>query len=578
MLIALTGLAATTWADDDTRNQVDPKQTTSRPPAIERAKDLFRRGVDLFSAGDVERALELFLRSHELFPSVQNSSNAAICLHRLVVALEALAMYEQLLTDFKQQLTERDRAAIGPAMSELRQLVGNLWVSANVAGTVVVDGRARGTLPLTVPIRVLPGERAVRVMKNGYVTFERVLDVPVGKTIRLDAKLEPLAAVGILQVDDPHAAGSQIFVDDVPVGRTPWEGTLAPGKHVVWTLKGDVGSAPRAVVVVQGQTAVVRLSSGPLGAPLRVRLEPRSAKLSIDGVEVATGQWQGRLPIGQYALRGSEPGYHSQQRTLPIATGGHLEPVELVLAIDPDHPRWPRPIAGDIVLEAYGGYGFSPTMRSGAEQHCSHCPDHPGAHGLLLGIRGAYRFAFGLSLELSTGYLRLSSQFDRTLYEVQPGVSYQLKDSMLEHGPLVALGVGYRHRLSSRWALTARLAAGGWVVAASDDLSGEVKKNSQTSDLLFEDDQAVSRGVSAFVLNELGVDARFGDLHLGFAIALAAFLNQGPTLDRRSIAVPLACPAPGAVGCIRTGTELPDEAAHAPFMLIMPQVRLGYVF
>src|SRR3954470_16265602 len=54
------------------------------------AKDLFRKGVALLQADDVERALSYFLRSRTEQASAKNTGNAAICLSRLGRYDEAL--------------------------------------------------------------------------------------------------------------------------------------------------------------------------------------------------------------------------------------------------------------------------------------------------------------------------------------------------------------------------------------------------------------------------------------------------------------------------------------------------------
>src|SRR5690606_24131948 len=107
------------------------------------------------------------------------------------------------------------------------------------------DGRARANLPLTIAVRVLPGKRVVRVLADGYVTFERTVAVEAAQTARIEAKLEPLKDAGLLRIEATDALGADVHVDGAIVGQSPWEGTLGPGSHVVWVAKGDLGSAPK---------------------------------------------------------------------------------------------------------------------------------------------------------------------------------------------------------------------------------------------------------------------------------------------------------------------------------------------
>src|SRR5262249_41999767 len=134
----------------------DPSAASSPEPRTV-ARELFRKGFELLNVGDYERALDYFLRSREVMPSGPNERNAAFCLDKLGRYDEALEMYEDLLVSFPDDLDDRDRAILGPAMAALRAKVGNIEVTSNVAGLVLVDSRSRGKLPRSVPIRVLGG-------------------------------------------------------------------------------------------------------------------------------------------------------------------------------------------------------------------------------------------------------------------------------------------------------------------------------------------------------------------------------------------------------------------------------------
>src|SRR5262249_52314342 len=156
----------------------------------------------------------------------------------------------------------------------LRREVGRLSVTSTAGGALVVDGRARGQLPLRTPLRVRSGSHLVRVIKDGYATFEARVDVAADKLAEVDAKLRPLAGLGQLRVEDVSGEGSAVYVDDVRVGAAPWEGTLAAGPHLLWTAGGARGSAPARVVVLEGQAALVRVASSRLGPPVTLAASP----------------------------------------------------------------------------------------------------------------------------------------------------------------------------------------------------------------------------------------------------------------------------------------------------------------
>jgi hypothetical protein len=215
-----------------------PAQEATAKGKLDAAKLLFRQGVDLFNTGDNERALDYFLRSRAAYPSVLNAINAAICLERLQRYDEALEMYEEALTRHAAELQAADRATVGPAMTALREKVGSIQVSANVEGTVTVDGRARGKLPLTTSIRVMPGKRLVRVLKDGYTTQETTVEVKIGQTAKVDLRLDP-AKLGQEAAPPPPA----------PQAPAPADGGA---KRVAGFVVGGVGVAGIGVGAVFG--------------------------------------------------------------------------------------------------------------------------------------------------------------------------------------------------------------------------------------------------------------------------------------------------------------------------------------
>src|SRR5262249_38279162 len=163
------------------------------PAALDQAKALFREGVALLQADDAEHALDRFVRSRALVPSGRNTVNAAICLDRLGRYDEALDLFEETLTPHLSDLAQAAPPTIAPALASLRKNVGSLQTSTNVEGAaVLVDGRARGRLPLTSPLRVNAGLRRVRVIKDGYEPYEGSVEVQAGGTRSVEAKLKVL--------------------------------------------------------------------------------------------------------------------------------------------------------------------------------------------------------------------------------------------------------------------------------------------------------------------------------------------------------------------------------------------------
>lgn len=555
------------------------------PPAddtkLAEAKELFHRGLALLDIDDPERALDYFMRSRDLVASSNNTANAAICLDRLGRYDEALELYEELLVKFGDDLDEEDRAVIGPAMAALRQKVGNVQVSANVEGTVVIDGRTRGKLPGATLIRVTAGRHSIRVTKDGYVAYEGNVEVAIGQTSQVDAHLEPLGNAGILRIEDPNLDKAEVFVDGVRVGTSPWEGIVGPGAHTVWTRKGDAGSAPSEIVVLAGQTALARTSSGSLGPDTHVEVEPVTAEIRLDRVLLGVGSWSGRLPVGNHAITVREPGFKPQILSLEVTkeTKARSYPIQLVL--DPTHPRWFKPSTGHAFVELVGGYLAGSSLHGDAENDCeAACSDHPFLHGYLVGARAGYRFGPGVALEIGGGYLAGQSSFQRTLLDSSTTASYQLQDELRFGGPYAAVGASYR-KAFGRFGLSTRMTVGLVIASSSDAIEGTVTTDS-TLPIVVEDRNESVTSFPVFIQPEIGADVALGPFRIGISSAFPFFFSDPPQLahDQIGIAAP-DCPVtapPGSIGCLRNSDIVAGERPHGQFWLWSPQLVAGYVF
>jgi hypothetical protein len=465
-------------------------------------------------------------------------------------------------------------------MNRLRAQVGSIDARANVEGHLVIDGRSRGKLPILAPVRVLPGKRVVRITKDGYETFEETIEVKVGETVTIDARLVPLASAGRLRIDEPE--GAELYVDGALVGSVPWEGTLAPGTHLVFVRRGDEGSAPQSVMVVQGQTVLAAAKVATLGPELRLLVVPATAELSIGNVVVGTGRWQGRLPLGSHQVEAREEGYFPVTQSLRVdeTTGGD---VTIRLQVDEAHPRWASGLAGEVWFDVFGGPGFAPGLRSDAEKKCAavECDADSTAIGFLAGARIGYEFPFGMSLEVAGGYtylhLGLQREIDQRVGPVQ--ARYAIEDSIRVSGPFAAAGVGFRRMLGEHLQLRSHLLVGVLFSSAQNDVGGTITAGGQTRQVALEGAQESVSGVDLLVMPELHLGGRWGGFSLSAGLTVGFLALEGPTYETGDLNVIAEGPCPGSeVDCARGSALLQGERAYGPFYLFVPSVSLGYAF
>ncbi|WP_437966264.1 PEGA domain-containing protein [Sorangium sp. So ce260] len=567
----------------------DEASEASADEALARAKALFQEGNELRKIGDCQRALELYLRSRQLVASVPNTLNAAFCLDQLGRYDEALELYEALLTELRAELGEPERKSVASTIAALRARIGSVLVSSNVDGLVLIDGRPRGRLPVHGPIRLLPGGHTLRVVKDGWRTFETILTVRVAETTSVDAKLEPLANTGRLKIEDERLVGADLMIDGALIGQLPWEGALAPGPHFYSVRKGNLGSAPREANVVAGQLAVATVEAGPLGDEVRVVAQPLSADLTINGVPVGKGQWRGALPLGRHTFEAHEPGYFA--RTLRTAVDPTTRgDIVLPLAIDEAHPRWGRKV-GVFRLEGVAGYAFASSLESDAELSCDsyRCSSVTRPTGFLAGLRGSYEFPTGAAIELTAGYLSLHTALERSLdatYAAPGGggerlpIRYTFQDDIDLAGVTVMVGGSYHYGLSSWFDVGGALGLGVVLAEMRDEVTGTASDERRTVRVAVYNAGRAVRAAAPFAMPELRLRLKLGRLTASAGLGVGFFLVDGPPLETgNTYVVGAECDeeAP-TVDCAPGKKVVFEELAHGTFTMFFPNIAVGYRF
>jgi len=428
--------------------------------AKDEARKHFERGITLYQNGTFDAALLEFRESFQTFPTRAAGQNFGIVLKKLGRFLEAEEVLKKVLVDFKDMKAE-DRAFIEKELAETTSLIGTLEVRPSEAdASVVVDGKEQPKGP--VRIRVNSGSHRISVFKEGYASLELPTDVEGGKSVVVDAKLKALIRGGRLSVSEDGGAKLDVIVDDRLAGKTPWEGTVEEGRHVVYLRgEGDLGSMPVAVEVKLNQRTKVQLVSEPLECALRVEPSPASASVVVDGIEVGRGNWQGKVRCGGHQVEIGEEAFIPFKKDVGLTKG--KPPTVLVQSLERDltNPKWMtgRPSHFAISISATGlvGLGLGGPSCTG---NCS--------AGLPLGgvavLRPSYELSGGLGVGLDVGYVYFSQKTEGRAATLAPrGQSGHLDlgtadDDRSVKGPLIGVSVGYER--GENFLLRGRLGAG----------------------------------------------------------------------------------------------------------------------
>ncbi|MFO0625075.1 MAG: hypothetical protein U0325_05610 [Polyangiales bacterium] len=172
---------------------------------------LLRRGVALRQRGDDAGALDQFQRARAL-------SDEPRVLAQVALAEQALGRWVDAARDLREAASHEDdpwirrnAAALGGARDEIMRHVGGLTVEGPGAqGELRVDDARVAALPMTAPVVVLAGERALEVRREGYTPWTQAITVRPGELNRVDVPaLQALVVTPVAPVAPPRRGQGQ---------------------------------------------------------------------------------------------------------------------------------------------------------------------------------------------------------------------------------------------------------------------------------------------------------------------------------------------------------------------------------
>lgn len=172
---------------------------------------LLRRGVALRQRGDDAGALDQFQRARAL-------SDEPRVLAQVALAEQALGRWVDAARDLREAAAHEDdpwirrnAAALAGARDEIMRHVGGLTVEGPGAqGELRVDDARVAALPMTAPVVVLAGERALEVRREGYSPWARSFTVRPGELNRVEVPaLQSLVVAPVVPVTPPRRGQGQ---------------------------------------------------------------------------------------------------------------------------------------------------------------------------------------------------------------------------------------------------------------------------------------------------------------------------------------------------------------------------------
>jgi len=164
------------------------------------------------------------------------------------------------------------------------------------------------------------GRHSWRVESNPYYHTEAG-NVEITGDRKLERDVTLREAFGELSVVSNPESGADIFVDGEKVGTTPCTvKRVVSGEHRVRVVKAQYAPEERVVTVADGQKTNSTFTLSATFGVLTL-LTDADASIWVDGREVGTGRWEGRLNKGLHAVEVRKASHRPFRKSITVNAG-----------------------------------------------------------------------------------------------------------------------------------------------------------------------------------------------------------------------------------------------------------------
>lgn len=228
--------------------------------AYESARVHFEQGMRLVRREQWAAALAEFDESLRHHPTGVALFNRGLCLKQLGRYVDSLAVFEEYLEQYSDEMDEERRANIERMVGELHGLLAEVTITVNVPGaTIDVDGEEVGVSPLDQPLRLLSGPHDVSAALENFETARQRFVVVIDGDNTIELELRALPRGGRLQIES-NVTGARVLIDGEEVGRTPYEGFWPEGEYEVEVSAEGYRHATQTVTISQGDHRIATVS------------------------------------------------------------------------------------------------------------------------------------------------------------------------------------------------------------------------------------------------------------------------------------------------------------------------------
>jgi outer membrane receptor protein involved in Fe transport len=326
-LLSPRALAQPAGRDPAPPSSAAPEQHAAVSSAADEAELHFQLGTERYRSGDLNAALEHFLRSNRLVPNRNVVFNIARTFENLKRFADAHRYYVDALAGETDPRAQKDVSA---AIARIAPNVAVLNVVTSPPGaTLYIDRRdlgSRGRSPR--PLALSPGTYRVLAELDGHEpAVSAPITAEIGKTTSISLALKRI--VGTVHVDVEGAPGALVREGDErspPLCSAPCDAELPPGPHLLYFTREGYQATPRQITVAAGRVTRTTAVLSPLTGSLLVSTDEPGAVVIIDGRTMGfTPVVIQSVPAGERQVRIALRDFAPIERAINIRAGEQAE-------------------------------------------------------------------------------------------------------------------------------------------------------------------------------------------------------------------------------------------------------------
>ena len=163
--------------------------------AVNKAREHFNRGVELFKEGNFQAALIEFRRANEVSPNYRILFNLGQTYFELQDYAGAMKSFDAYLLQGGAEIPAARRAEVEQELGKLRSRVARATITTNVAGAeILVDDSVVGKSPLSEPLLLSAGKRKLAISTGRGTPTVKFVELAGGDAVTVELLVETAAA------------------------------------------------------------------------------------------------------------------------------------------------------------------------------------------------------------------------------------------------------------------------------------------------------------------------------------------------------------------------------------------------